>query len=65
MFSFVKNYMYKVIFNSWLQDVFADHPFIFMIREKTTGSILFMGRYMMPPASSGELRVVGTLKVIP
>ncbi len=26
----------------------ADHPFIFMIREKTTGHILFMGRVMHP-----------------
>jgi serpin B len=28
----------------------ADHPFLFLIKEKTTGSILFLGRVMEPKA---------------
>lgn len=31
----------------------ADHPFIFFIRENTTGSILFLGR-LMDPGQKGE-----------
>jgi serine protease inhibitor len=28
----------------------ADHPFIFLIRERETGSILFLGRVVDPSA---------------
>ncbi|MCD6101063.1 MAG: hypothetical protein J7K33_10835, partial [Candidatus Marinimicrobia bacterium] len=28
----------------------ADHPFIFIIHDKETGSILFMGRLVNPAA---------------
>ena len=38
----------------------ADHPFLFFIREKVTGSILFSGRFLKPPkaedGSSGTRR---------
>ena len=47
----------KVLFKRF----YADHPFIYFIREKTTGSILFMGRYVTPPGESGELPRVGEL----
>ena len=30
-------------------DFLADHPFVYLIRDKTTGSILFLGRYVNPP----------------
>ena len=31
----------------------ADHPFLFFIREKVTGSILFSGRVLKPPKAEG------------
>ena len=32
----------------------ADHPFLFFIREKVSGSILFSGRVMTPPEAAAE-----------
>jgi serpin B len=28
----------------------ADHPFLFLIQERRTGSVLFLGRLVEPPA---------------
>ena len=29
-------------------EVYADHPFIFLIRERRTGAVLFLGRVTNP-----------------
>ena len=36
----------------------ADHPFVFMIRHEATGAILFVGRVVDPPRSTGPARAV-------
>ena len=33
---------------------FADHPFIFVLRDRASGAILFMGRVMKPAAQKGN-----------
>ncbi|KAK2176529.1 hypothetical protein NP493_660g05027 [Ridgeia piscesae] len=38
----------------------ADHPFLFFIREKVTGSILFSGRVIKPPTATGASSGTGT-----
>jgi len=35
-----------------MQEFTADHPFVFLIQERLTGAILFMGRVMDPTASN-------------
>ena len=35
----------------------ADHPFIFMIRDTLSGSMLFLGRVSDPPAADGPPRL--------
>jgi len=32
----------------------ADHPFVFSIRESTTGSILFLGRMVDPTSQAAR-----------
>ncbi|KAK2160687.1 hypothetical protein NP493_1631g00031 [Ridgeia piscesae] len=38
----------------------ADHPFLFFIREKVTGSILFSGRVLDPPKAEGTATTTGS-----
>ncbi len=38
----------------------ADHPFIFMIRDTLSGSMLFLGRVTDPPSATGPSNVVST-----
>ena len=38
----------------------ADHPFLFFIREKVTGSILFSGRVIKPPKATSGSSGTGT-----
>ncbi|MGH7967450.1 MAG: serpin family protein, partial [Limisphaerales bacterium] len=40
----------------------ADHPFVFLIRETQTGSVLFMGRLANPNASAGPAAPALALK---
>ena len=37
----------------------ADHPFVFFIREKASGSIIFLGRLSMPPGDTPAVGAFG------
>jgi len=36
-----------------VQSIIADHPFLYIIRDKNTGSLLFIGRVIDPTRTSG------------
>ena len=49
--------------SNFFQEFYANRPYIYFIREKTSGTILFLGRYVTPPKAGGSIPRVSEYKV--